>query len=130
MLRTRWRFCAAVWAAAAAGVFGGDERGVNIHFTDPRPGEMETLAATGVGWVRMDMFWAAIERRRGEYDFSAYDRLAATLADHRLRALWILDYGNPHYDNGEAPRTEEGRAAFARWAAAADTSGNFGTSRT
>ena len=28
--------------------------GVNIHFTDPRPGEMEMLAAAGFRWVRMD----------------------------------------------------------------------------
>jgi hypothetical protein len=92
--------------------------GVNIHFTDPRPGELEMLAAAGFKWVRMDLGWGGIERKRGEYDFSAYDRLTTALERHGLKALFILDYGNPLYDRGESPHTDEGRAAFARWAAA------------
>src|SRR6185295_8981306 len=31
--------------------------GVNIHFTDPRPGEMKMLADAGFRWVRMDFHW-------------------------------------------------------------------------
>jgi len=93
--------------------------GVNIHFTDARPGEMEMLAASGVKWIRMDFAWGATERKRGEYDFSAYERLMNSLEKHGIRALFILDYGNPLYDDGLAPHTDEGRQAFARWAAAA-----------
>lgn len=93
--------------------------GVNIHFTDPRPGEMEMLAAAGFRWVRMDFTWQATERKPGEYDFRAYERLLKALEAHRIRALFILDYGNPLYDQGMAPHTDEGRRAFARWAAAA-----------
>ncbi|RIK71928.1 MAG: beta-1,4-xylanase [Planctomycetota bacterium] len=95
--------------------------GVNIHFTDPRPGEMEMLAASGVRWVRMDFTWSATERQRGQYDFSAYDRLLAALEAHQLHALLILDYGNELYEPAGAVATEEGRAAFAKWAAAAAT---------
>ena len=40
--------------------------GVNIHFTDPKPGEMEMLAAAGFKWVRMDFTWAGTERKTGE----------------------------------------------------------------
>jgi hypothetical protein len=72
-----------------------DGLGVNIHFTDARPGELEMLAAAGFHWVRMDFFWGGTEKRRGEYDFSAYDRLLAALEAQKLRALFILDYGNP-----------------------------------
>ena len=96
-----------------------DGLGVNIHFTDPRPGEMKMLADAGVTWVRMDFTWGATERVKGEYDFSAYDRLMTALDEHKLRALFILDYGNPLYDGGLSPHTDEGRAAMARWAAAA-----------
>jgi hypothetical protein len=103
-----------------------DGLGVNIHFTDPKPGELEMLAATGVKWVRMDMTWVATERKKGEYDFSAYDRLVAALARAKLRALFVLDYGNPIYsDPGDTPPytsragTPEFRAAYARWAVAA-----------
>ena len=95
--------------------------GFNIHFTDPKPGEMEMIAASGVKWVRMDFHWASTERQPGQYDFSAYDRLMASLEAHGIRALFILDYGNKLYDGGQAPCTDAGRAAFARWAAAAVT---------
>ncbi len=93
--------------------------GVNIHFTDPKPGEMEMLKGAGFRVIRMDFAWSRTEREKGVYDFSAYDRLMAALEKHGMRALFILDYGNPHYDGGLAPHSEEGRQAFARWAAAA-----------
>ncbi len=92
--------------------------GCNIHFTDPRPGEMEMLAEGGFRFVRMDFIWGATEKERGQYDFSAYDRLLAALDKHGIRALFILDYGNRLYDEGLSPHTDEGRKAFAAWAAA------------
>lgn len=96
-----------------------DGLGVNIHFTDPKPGEMEMLAQAGFRWVRMDFGWGGTEREKGKYDFSAYDRLLASLDKHHLRAMLILDYSNRHYDGGLSPASDEGRKAFARWAAAA-----------
>ena len=36
-----------------------------------------------------------------------------------MRALFILDYGNPLYTRGKSVRTAEAREAFARWAVAA-----------
>src|SRR2546421_3191 len=103
-------------ATQPAGIPSG--LGVNIHFTDPRPGELEMLAAAGFKWVRMDLGWGGMERKKGEYDFSAYDRLTAALDKHGLKALFILDYSNRLYDEGQPPHTDEGRAAFARWAVA------------
>jgi len=93
--------------------------GVNIHFTDPQPGEVEMIAAAGFNWVRMDFVWAVTEKRRGVYDFSDYDRLMTSLERNHLRALFILDYGNPLYTVDKAVRTEAARQAFARWAVAA-----------
>lgn len=103
-----------------------DGLGVNIHFTDPKPGEMEMIAAAGFKWVRMDLSWGATERLRGEYDFSSYDRLVAALDKYKLRAVFILDYGNPVYgEPGEKSpftaraATPEFLEAFAKWAVAA-----------
>ena len=93
--------------------------GVNIHFLDPRPGEMQMLASAGVRWVRMDFSWDSTERAAGQYDFSAYDRLVSTLASYKISPYFILDYTNKLYDNGLSPSTEEGRQAFAKWASAA-----------
>ncbi len=98
-----------------------DGLGVNIHFTDPRPGEMEQLTAAGFRWVRMDFHWEGTEKERGKYDFSAYERLLTALDAHHIHALFILDYGNKLYEPLAAVTTDEGRAAFARWAAAATT---------
>jgi hypothetical protein len=96
-----------------------DGLGVNIHFTSPRPGEIQALAAAGFRWVRMDLTWSATERQAGQYDFSAYDTLMSALRPYGIHALLILDYGNRLYDDGLAPHTDAGRQAFARWAAAA-----------
>ncbi len=93
--------------------------GVNIHFTRPRPGEMHMLAEAGFRWVRMDFSWAATERQPGHYDFSAYEELLDSLDRYGLHALFILDYGNPLYDSGYAPRSAQGVDAFSRWAASA-----------
>ncbi len=119
--RRRYGVTAALLLAAAtpAAEVAPVEYGVNIHFTDARPGEMEMLAASGCRWVRMDLTWARTEKKAGEYDFTPYDRLVSALDRHGLRALFILDYGNPLYDGGLAPHTETGRTAFAKWAAAA-----------
>lgn len=93
--------------------------GVNINFTDPQPGELKLMSEAGVRWVRMDLKWDETEKQRGQYDFAAYDRLMTALAPFKIRPLFILDYGNPLYDNGAPPRTEATRLAFARWAVAA-----------
>lgn len=93
--------------------------GVNIHFTDPSPGEMKMIAEAGFRWVRMDLKWDLTEQAKGRYDFAAYDRLMAALEPFGIHALFILDYGNPLYDGGAPPRTEAAQQAFARWAVAA-----------
>ncbi len=92
--------------------------GVNIHFTDPRPGEMKELSAAGFKWIRMDFNWAGIEKSAGVYDFSAYDVLMRALKRYRIRPIFILDYANPLYDNNQSPHSPEAIAAFAKWAAA------------
>src|ERR1044072_8410178 len=93
--------------------------GVNIHFTDPRPGEIKMIADAGFRWVRMDFKWDLTEKERGRYDFSPYERLLKSWDERGLPALFILDYGNPLYDNGAPPRNDDSRGAFARWAVAA-----------
>ena len=121
-----------VWLSAVLSGYGAEDAappigppcvpnslGVNIHFTDPRPGEMPMLAAAGFRWIRMDFGWGRTEQEKGRYDFRPYDDLLAALAPHHIRALLILDYSNRFYDHGLSPASEEGRRAFARWAAAA-----------
>ena len=95
--------------------------GIEIHFVDPQPGEMRMLAASGVRWIRMDFDWSGTETARGQYDFTAYDRLVALLEQYKIRPVFILCYSNALYDEGLSPYTQEGVQAFARWATAAVT---------
>ncbi len=121
-MSVKGRWLAALLVAVssyAATPFSTDGLGVNIHFTDPRPGEMEMLAAGGFKWVRMDFHWASIEKEKGHYDFSAYERLLAALKPYGIHALFILDYTHKFYDDDLPPHTDAGRQAFARFAAAA-----------
>ncbi len=93
--------------------------GVNIHFIAPGKVEeldLDMIAYAGFSLVRMDLFWHEVERSAGSYDFSGYDVLTSELKERGLRPLYILDYGNPLYENGLPPRTDSGVAAFAMYA--------------
>ncbi|MBI4663611.1 MAG: cellulase family glycosylhydrolase [Verrucomicrobia bacterium] len=108
--------------------------GVNIHFTRGHEQDLDLIAAAGFKFIRMDFGWAGIERTSGVYDWSAYDELTANLEKRGLRALYILDYSNPRYEetvvsknpvtgreqkDTASPQHPESVAAFARWAATA-----------
>jgi hypothetical protein len=108
--------------------------GVNIHFTRGHERDLDLIAAAGFRWVRMDFVWASIERRAGEYDWSAYEELTTNLEARGLHALYILDYSNPLYEetvvtrnpvtgqeqrDTASPQRPESVAAFAKWAGAA-----------
>ncbi|MBI4600703.1 MAG: cellulase family glycosylhydrolase [Planctomycetes bacterium] len=93
--------------------------GVNIHFTGAPARDLDGIRDAGLGWVRMDFAWEAVERDKGAYRFDGYDELVEGLAARGLRALFILDYSNRLYETDRSVRTVEGREAFARFAAAA-----------
>lgn len=93
--------------------------GVNIHFIDPKPQELELLSEAGFQFVRLDLHWHLTETKRGTYDFSLYDRFLRLLEEKGMRPIFIFNYVNPLYDAGLSPYTEEGRFAFTNWALAA-----------
>jgi len=93
--------------------------GVNIHFVEPREKDIQMIADAGFRFIRMDFTWSRVEREKGKYNFSGYERLVSSLASREIRPLFILDYGNSLYEDGLAPRSEEGRGAFCKFAAAA-----------
>ncbi len=94
--------------------------GVNIHFVTGHEKDLDLIAAAGFKFVRMDFGWGGIERKKGEYDWSGYEKLQANLEQRGIRALYILDYSNGLYEeNNASPQHPESVAAYARWAAAA-----------
>ena len=115
-------------AALPAGV------GVNIHFTRGHERDLDQIVAAGFKFIRMDLGWGGIERQKGQFNWGDYDALTASLEARGLRAIYILDYSNPLYEetivsqdpitqrqsrNTASPQHPDSVAAFARWAAAA-----------
>jgi hypothetical protein len=103
----------------------GDGLGLNLHSTYLAPGQLEMIAAAGFKWIRLDLFWDRTEKQKGTYDFTDYDHFLAALEKQKMRALFILDYGNPLYaDPGEKwpythrAGTQPFRDAYSKWAAA------------
>jgi hypothetical protein len=94
--------------------------GVNIHFTG-LPRDLHMIADAGFKFVRMDLAWSRVERTKGEYDFmeSGYDALTLGCEKLGIRVLYILDYSNKLYESDRSVHTEDGRKAFADFAAAA-----------
>lgn len=77
------------------------------------------MAEAGIKLIRDEMYWSNLEKEKGNIIFpdNYIQNVDITLANG-IDPLIILDYGNPNYDNGMAPFTEEGRAAFARYCSA------------
>ncbi len=95
--------------------------GVSHHFTLEERQDAKDIAAirtAGFRLIRYDMDWTMVENQKGRYDFHVFDRLLSQMEGQGVRVLFILDYGNPLY-GGKAVRTDEARAAFSRFAAAA-----------
>jgi hypothetical protein len=115
-----------LWAAARAAadrlpdLAVPEGLGVNIHFTGSPP-DLDRIAEAGFRFIRMDLSWSGVEREKGVYDFErpGYDALTAACQQRNIRILYILDYGNGLYESERSVRTDEGRRAFAAFAAAA-----------
>lgn len=94
--------------------------GVNVHFRG-EPHDLDLIADAGIKFIRMDLTWAAVERKRGVYEFqqTGYDALTEGCTKRGIRILYILDYGNRLYESDRSVRTDQGRRAFAAFAEAA-----------
>ena len=96
-----------------------DGLGMNTGFSRGTDGEMKLLAKAGFKLVRVDLSWEWSERKPGIYSFEQWDRLLESVKKDKLKAIFILAYKNPNYDQNLNPYTDEGRQAFANWAVAA-----------
>ncbi len=92
-----------------------DGLGVCAHYNDLTPDQTSEMYRAGLRWVRTDLPWSEVERRKGVLDFSHYDPIARNIHDSGMRPLFILDYGNQLY--GEpTPRSPESIAGFVHYA--------------
>ncbi len=94
--------------------------GACTHFSQGK-GDLEPNLAlvrrAGIGSIRDELSWASVERQRGQLVMQpgrdAYLRRATALG---IDPLLILDYGNPHYDDGAHPRSDDAIEGFCRYA--------------
>ncbi len=95
--------------------------GVCTHYGLPWFSGDVTLKASvadlmGAGYIRDEMRWELAETEKGiveilpEWDYFVNEAIA-----RGLKPMIILAYGNPLYDEGGSPYSEEGLAAFAEY---------------
>ncbi len=80
--------------AAPAGAAEASPYGVNVHAPAGAQlvPQLDRVAQAGVGWVRIDVVWAAVELRRGVYDWRPYDALLAAARRRGLSVLAVIAY--------------------------------------
>ena len=92
--------------------------GINTAF-GPETKDLEArviaMRNAGIKWGRQDFTWRSIEREKGVYDFSGYDRLVEICRKNGLSLFGDFAYAPRFHD----PRTPEGAQAYADFAAAA-----------
>ena len=94
--------------------------GVVTHFAKDWPTDIIPLIAkAGIGRVRDEQPWAKVEKQPGQYRFlPRLSNFMAELAAQKIDPLIVLAFSNPLHDNGKTPFDDEGRAAYAAYAAA------------
>src|SRR4051812_25672633 len=61
-------------------------------------------AAKSIGTVRDELYWEAVEPRKGVYTFPAsYDAYMAKLKAANISPLIVLSFENSNYDGGMTP---------------------------
>lgn len=112
---------AAVYAVASVPphLEPSDRFGVVSHFAQGWDISIIPLVRTlGVDHVRDEAYWSGLEGVKGKLKPNArYDAYMAAFKANGVEPLLTLSFGNKYYDEGQAPTTPEGRAAYARYAA-------------
>lgn len=58
----------------------------------------EIVCPLGLGWIRSDLDWRTVEKEKGVWDFSRFDKVVADLEAYDLQLLPILGYSVPWAD--------------------------------
>jgi hypothetical protein len=89
--------------------------GVGVHY--PNAPELELIHEAHIQCIRNDATWSAIERQKETLAIpGSWDEYIDKARSLNINVLLILDYGNPLYDGGDKPESDEAIAAFAHYA--------------
>ena len=82
-------------------------------------GFVPLLARAGIGNVRDEHYWHAVERSPGTFEFPpAWVDYMAKLGAAGVRPLLAMDFANPLYDDGKTPTSAAAREAYGRYGVA------------
>ncbi|MEG1441219.1 MAG: hypothetical protein RSC29_01010, partial [Oscillospiraceae bacterium] len=73
-------------------------KGYSANISDPR--DVELAIKSGVKMARGSMEWNDVERVKGVYDFTEFDKIINPLLENGIEPVILLCYNNPLY-NGE-----------------------------
>ena len=87
----------AMAALAANAAAAGGPYGACAHITrdEPPARTCAMMRQAGMGWVRSDFDWQSIERKKGEWDFSHFDKVVSACEAEGMQLLPILGYSVP-----------------------------------
>jgi hypothetical protein len=89
--------------------------GVQLKAPNNSVENLDKIQALGLKMVRRGFGWEAIEKEKGVYDFSLYDRLVKDCKDRGLTIVACMAFSNQLYGHA---KDEPGRSAYAKYAAA------------
>jgi Glycosyl hydrolases family 39 len=86
--------CASVATVTVATAGVASPYGINIHAPQgpDLAASMERVSSAGLGFVRVDFVWAAIEAQPNQFEWSAYDAIVAAAESRGIAILGILAY--------------------------------------
>ena len=94
--------------------------GVMTHFAHGKGIPEKTLSIAALGGaqlIRDEMYWNQAERVKGVIQIDPkWDEYVNTAIANGIEPLLILSFGNPLYDQGGIPYTQEGIAAYTNYA--------------
>lgn len=93
--------------------------GVNYHLYNAHAEDPQLIKEAGLRIVRIDLNWHEIETEMGIYDFSPMEYVVNSFHEKNFVILFILNSTNPLYEDNYSIVTENGRTAFANFAAEA-----------
>lgn len=82
--------------------------------------DIKDIVTIGAKFIRRGFYWFKVEKEKGKYDFTEYDRILQDADDNGIRVLACLYGSNKLYEDDKRGgiQTEEGRKGFANFAAA------------
>ncbi len=82
-------------------------------------GFVPLVARAGIGTIRDEQYWAAVEKQPGRFVFPpAWTGYMADLARTGIEPLLEMTFANKLYDNGTTPTSPAARAAYGRYGVA------------